>query len=422
MKNGLFYIIVGSLFTMMVLFQACNQKGSNINDSVKYDSGSVSENIILTDKELLGKKIFFDNIADPKTVSCATCHDPEYGFTGPDTGTNLSSGIYRGSVSSRFGNRKPPSAAYATFSPVFHYDKKENTFIGGNFWDGRATGELLGDPAAEQALGPFLNPVEHNLTSKEGVLKQIAESSYAALWTSVWGEPINFKTPEQIADNFDKVGITISAYEASAEVSAFTSRFDYYLKNRVELTEEEMEGMKLFNGKARCNLCHTSDGERPLFTDFTYDNLGVPKNPDNPFYNMNTVYLPAGSVINAEGSKWIDQGLGGFLSSHTNSEWKSMAKDNWGKHKVPTLRNVDKRPFPGATKAYMHNGVFKSLNEVVHFYNTRDTGTWPAPEVSQNVNTDKMGNLKLTREEENAIVAFMKTLSDGYVIKPGDKK
>lgn len=94
-----------------------------------------------------------------------------------------------------------------------------------------------------------------------------------------------------------------------------------------------------------------------------------------------------------------------------------MAAANLGKHKVPTLRNVDKRPGNGFPKAYMHNGVFKSLKEVVHFYNTRDVASanWPPPEVAVNVNTSELGNLGLTDAEENAIVAFMQTLSDGYV-------
>ena len=91
-----------------------------------------------------------------------------------------------------------------------------------------------------------------------------------------------------------------------------------------------------------------------------------------------------------------------------------------GKHKVPTLRNVAKANALTFPKAYMHNGVFKSLKEVVHFYNTRDVVDWPPPEVEENVNTDELGDLGLTDEEEDAIVAFMRTLSDGYVKK--DKK
>jgi len=430
MKSVRLYILLGSLVAMVVIFQACNRQKeesdstevSDDEDVAMSESGSTTMNDVLSDKEMLGKKIFFDNISSPSTISCATCHDPAYGFTGPDTGQNLRSGIYSGAISTRFGNRKPPSAAYATFSPIFFYDADDGVFIGGNFWDGRATGEHLGEPAAEQAIGPFLNPVEQNHASREDVLKQIAKSDYASLWTQVWGEPINYSTPEHIEDNYNKLGITLSAYEASSEVNSFTSKFDYYLKKMVTLSDEEMRGLALFNGKAKCNTCHTSDGERPLFTDFTFDNLGVPRNPANPFYKMNTVKLPDGNAINPEGSKWIDSGLGGFLATHSNPEWRSMANDNWGKHKVPTLRNADKRPYPDAAKAYMHNGVFKSLKEVVHFYNTRDTERWPAPEVAKNVNKDKSGNLGLTEEEENAVVAFIKTLSDGYVIKSGEAK
>jgi cytochrome c peroxidase len=339
-------------------------------------------------------------------MSCASCHAPDYGFTGSSE-SNIS-GIYEGAFQGRYGNRKPPSAAYAASSPIFHYDGLN--FIGGNFWDGRATGERLKNPSAEQALGPFLNPLEMNNPSKESVLMQISKSSYAQMWESVWGKPISYSTSTEIDDNYDRVGLAIAAYEASGEVSQFSSKFDYYLNGKVKLTTEEDAGRILFNGnKAKCSSCHVSDGNKPLFTDFTFDNIGTPKNPANPFYNEDKVYLPNGLAINPDGSAWIDPGLGGFLI--TRPDWSSMATANWGKHKVPTLRNVDKRNGP-----YMHNGVFKSLKDVVHFYNTRDITNlnWPKPEVSQNVNSE-VGNLGLTDTEENEIVAFMKTLSDGYI-------
>jgi cytochrome c peroxidase len=128
----------------------------------------------------------------------------------------------------------------------------------------------------------------------------------------------------------------------------------------------------------------------------------------------------------------VDQGLGGFLA--TRAEWAAFADGERGKIKVPTLRNVDLRPAPEAVKAYMHNGVFKSLEEAVRFYNTRDVlprcepsasradwgeVCWPAPEVAENVNTRELGNLRLTREEEAALVTFLKTLSDGHLPPPG---
>lgn len=373
----------------------------------------------LTPVQALGKKIFFDKISSPNNMSCATCHAPDFGFTGPNTGINLKHGIYPGAVHQRFGNRKPPSAAYATFSPILYYDHDEEVFIGGMFWDGRATGETLGSPAAEQALGPFLAPVEHNAPNPAFVLEAIGNSNYAWMWEDVWGEPIAWDDEASIEENYDRVGLAISAYEDSEEVNAFTSKYDYYLEGEVALSPLEMQGLTLFNGKGKCNLCHPSEGEQPLFTDFTYDNLGVPRNPDNPWYQMNNVFLPNGEPINPEGMLWIDKGLGGFLESlPMGHPWRALANDNMGKHKVPTLRNVDKRRGPGNVKAYLHNGLFKSLDEVVHFYNTRDAGSWPPAEIPENVNTDELGNLGLTPAEEKAIVAFMKTLSDGYVPKP----
>lgn len=380
----------------------------------------------LTPIELLGKNIFFDKISSPDWMSCATCHAPEVGFTGPIAGINAHGAVYRGAVPKRFGNRKPPSAAYATLSPLFHYDEVEGLFVGGNFWDGRATGEGLGNPAADQALGPFLNPVEQNNASKKAVLMQIAESKYVDLWNDVWGEPISYDEID-VAANYDRVGLSIAAYENSSEVNQFSSKYDYYLAGEAELTEQEEWGMELFNDDeaGKCALCHISESDDPenppLFTDFTFDNLGTPKNPENPFYDMDKIFLDDESLINPEGADWVDPGLGGFLTTLDEGYFTPLGLDktetvngNWGKHKVPTLRNVAKSSGNNFPKAYMHNGVFKSLEEVVHFYNTRDDGSWPDPEVGDNVNTEELGNLDLTAEEEEAIVAFMKTLSDGY--------
>ncbi|AAM06299.1 TPA: cytochrome-c peroxidase [Methanosarcina acetivorans] len=380
--------------------------------------GSASAELI--GEEQLGKKIFFDKISDPDSMSCADCHSPQYGFTGPIAGINIKGSVYRGAVPQRFGNRKPPSAAYATLSPIFHYDEDEGLFVGGNFWDGRATGEMLGNPAADQAMGPFLNPVEQNNPSKEAVLEQIATSRYAGLWESVWGEPISYATPEEIDINYNRTALAIAAYENSSEVNQFSSKYDAYQDGIVELTEEEEWGLELFNGKAMCSACHPSESgpysDYPLFTDFTYDNLGIPKNPDNPFYDMDTVYLDDGSPINPDGENWVDPGLGGFLA--TVPEWEDLADENKGKHKVPTLRNVNQQPGNVFPKAYGHNGYFKSLEDIVHFYNTRDVASegWPEPEVPENVNTDEMGDLGLNDSEEKAIVAFLKTLSDGYYV------
>lgn len=426
MKNYYFKFLCLLLVGLGLLFNSCSKE----NEYLNLENADLKANILkigdvsLSPKETLGKHIFFDKISDPSWVSCSTCHGPSYGYSGPIAGINMNNaGVYRGADPHRFGNRKPPSAAYATFSPVFHYDEEEGLFIGGNFSDGRATGELLGNPAADQALGPFLNLVEQNNKESVNVLKAIEKSKYVDLWAKVWGEPIDYSTLEKMMENYGRVGLSIAAYESSAEVNSFSSKFDYYVAGLADLTDKEAWGMQLFNdeNKGKCFLCHISElgpnGEPALFTDFSFDNLGIPKNPDNPFYDMDRIYSDDGSPINPEGENWIDKGLGGFLLNHSNATWRSMATENMGKHKVPTLRNIDKKPGSGDIKAYGHNGYFTSLKEVVHFYNTRDVENWPEPEVVANVNHNELGNLGLTDEEENAIVAFLRTLSDGYKLK-----
>jgi len=313
------------------------------------------------------------------------------GWTGPDEAINAAGAVYEGAVAGRFGNRKPPASAYAGDSPIMHWDGTK--WVGGMFWDGRATGLTLGDPLAEQAQGPFLNPAEQNNASPQVVIDKVLASSYEDLFLKVCTDPSIY---------YECIARAIAAYERSAEVSQFTSKYDYWLKGQARLTGQEQWGLSLFRGKGKCAACHAE----PLFTDFTYDNLGVPKNPMNPFYDM---------PYNSDGESWVDPGLGGFLQAAGYDE--TVYGPEWGKQKVPTLRNVDLRPFKRFIKAYGHNGYFKSLEETVHFYNTRDVpgAGWPDPEVAANINATEMGNLGLNHGEELAIVAFLKTLSDGYV-------
>jgi len=359
-------------------------------------AGSVQAQGGLTPQEQLGKSLFFDtNLSTPSGQSCAVCHGPTVGWTGPDQAINAGGAVYEGAVAGRFGNRKPPASAYAGDSPILHWDGTK--WVGGMFWDGRATGDVLGDPLAEQAQGPFLNPAEQNNASPQVVIDKVLASSYKNLFLGICTNP-------DANQRYECIGRAIAAYERSKEVSQFTSKYDYWLQGKAKLTGQEQRGLELFNGKAMCANCHVA----PLFTDFTYDNLGVPKNPKNPFYHM---------PYNPDGENWVDTGLGGFLQAAGYSE--TVWGPEWGKQKVPTLRNVDLRPAKKFMKAYSHNGYFKSLGEIVHFYNTRDVpgAGWPPPEVADNVNTTEMGNLGLNRGEELAIVAFLQTLSDGYVPK-----
>jgi len=373
---------------------------------------------------------------------------PDAGFTGDKTKINAHGSVYEGSIAGRFGNRKPPTAAYATPSPVLHFIKEGDDilFVGGNFWNGRATGEKLGNPAADQAQGPFLNPLEHGLADSACVVHKVC-TRYPELFGKVWPNSCGIQWPDDTMQTcailngkltlkddlrkkvnraYDNIALSIAAYEASAEVNQYTSKFDYYQAGLVKLNNEEMKGLDLFKGKGKCADCHLLDkgpnGEPPLFTDFTFDNLGIPRNPENPWYEM-----PA--KFNTDGKLWLDHGLGEFLA--TRDDYKQYAKANEGKQKVPTVRNVDKRPSQSFVKAYMHNGYFKTLKGLVNFYNTRDTkprcknpltteadalkqNCWPEPQITSNLNTTELGDLGLTDSEEDALVIFMQALSDGY--------
>ncbi len=250
------------------------------------------------------------------------------------------------------------------------------------------------------ALTFSVNAARKRIASSDEVIDVIKASEYFDLFEKVYG--VGSLDEE---DAYDNVGYAIAAYERSDEVNPFSSKFDAWLQGKAKLTSQELRGKAVFHSRGKCDLCHLIKGTKPLFTDFTYDNLGIPKNLENPF-----------TVANPD---WADPGLGGFLKSIGEDSWE----DNLGKHKVPTLRNVDRRPLPGDVKAFGHNGYFKSLEEIVHFYNTRDVPgagwngmPWPEPEVADNVNTAELGNLRLSARDEADLVAFLKTLSDGYMI------
>jgi cytochrome c peroxidase len=196
----------------------------------------------LTMKEQLGKLLFFDaNLSTPTGQSCATCHAPEVGFTGPSSVINNTTVVYPGAVPTMFGNRKPPSAAYGGASPIMYYDAKAQLFIGGMFWDGRATGWELGDPLAEQARGPFLNPREQNNANAEVVVNKVHMSGYANIFELVYGNIWN-----NIPLAYDKIADAISAYERSTEVNPFTSKYDYYLKGMAKLSNQEKKRTQSF--------------------------------------------------------------------------------------------------------------------------------------------------------------------------------
>ena len=342
----------------------------------------------------LGRLLFFEAaLSHPGGQSCATCHTPEAGFADPDDSLPVS----RGALSDRVGSRNTPTAAYASFSPPLHYDAEGETYVGGLFLDGRASS------LSEQAQGPLLNPLEMNNDDKAMVLSNLKNSGSIGAFLRVHGQSaLSQSDPASAEAACAKLADAIAAFERSAELNSFTSKFDASLRGRVTLTAEESQGLELFNGKANCSACHpstvTGSEPGPLFTDFTYDNVGIPKNQASPF-------LALSKDLNPDGPDFIDHGLATTVARLD----PARAQDQDGKFKVPTLRNV------GLTAPYGHNGYFRTLKEIVHFYNTRDLADakWPPAEVLATVNHEELGDLKLTDQEEDALVAFLLTLSDG---------
>jgi cytochrome c peroxidase len=414
---------------------------------------------------LLGKLIFYDKeLSVKRNESCSFCHMPETGFTGPVSALNQTTSAYPGSIRTRFSGRKPQSHTYASYSPVLHYNPEQGDFVGGQFWDMRATGLRLDSALAEQAQGPPLNPVEMGLIDPACMVYRMSQGPYRSMAERRWGaQAFAVRWPADVKDvcdrpgpapeadplplqlaavdrgtaqtTFDRIGEAIAAFEGSPVVSPFSAKYDYVMAGKAAFTPDEKAGYELFRSKStHCNECHRDGGpgEEPLFTDFTASNLGLPPNPALPFYQENTPDQFR-YTANPDGLKFLDLGVGGFLAGpqNPNHEWAAMAKSFIGKYKTPTLRNVDKRPRADFVKAYMHNGYLKSLREVVHFYNTRDAlpkckvgdpgekvTCWPAPENPETINRKQLGDLKLTAQQEELLVAFLKTLTDGYTL-PG---
>jgi cytochrome c peroxidase len=429
----------------------------------------------LSTTEQLGKDIFFDHtLSNPGGYSCASCHVPQTGFTGPSSAVNILAGPVPGVVAGRVGKRKPQAVPYAAFSPSGpSFNAALQVYVGGNFWDGRTP------DTAHQARMPFLDPNEMANTAVGPypphaggfaplVAEKLATRPYAPLFKQLFGANVfTENTGQQL---YDLATALIAAFEASPEVVPFSSRFDASrygvpARNRYVLSASEERGRVLFFGNAQCSQCHSSanlpsvlnaTNGRETFTMYCYANIGVPRNRDNPYYDETDAATdPIG--YNPLGSEYVDYGLGSNPNPGTDGTVFMNAvpgdiPEFRGLFKAPSVRNADARPNPFFVKAYMHNGVFKSLKEVVHFYNKRNIAKDAAgnetafdlrigppagykplfdpPEVMDNVqnvagvspgnsgsaveNNGQVGNLGLDSRDEDDLVSFLRTLSDGF--------
>lgn len=421
--------------------------------------------------ENLGMTLYTDaQLSLHANQACQSCHHRTAGFADPQNRRNpVNFPVSQGSDVTKFGGRNAPTAAYAAFSPKLHFDGV--MFLGGLFWDGRASGLSttgtggLGagptlDPLADQAKGPFLNPVEHGLQNETAVVSIVQSNSYLnSLFKTVFG-------PNAFADvptAYNNIAKAIAAFERDSQVNKFKSRFDKFVTEQggdvstfgvtvVTLpdgtpfrqyvgpppgfssqyfTYAQADGLALFNADSytqllvspaggpnggMCYLCHLTQNHvadnfsmlppgtvyPPQLTDFSYDNLGMGVNP---------------RIAALAGPQNTDYGLGDIsrvpelLTLHPGlNVVGGYAVDEIGKFKVPSLRNC------AATAPYGHNGLFPDLYSIVHFYNTRDNPwpgeSFPVPEVPSTVNSTELGNLGLTFDQEMNMVKFLETLTD----------
>src|SRR5207249_4265899 len=373
--------------------------------------------------EALGELMNYDRRISPeRNQACASCHMPYVAFSGPIPSVNLTMIAYPGTAHFRAGKRSAQRYPYAPFFPVLQYNQEQGLFFGGNFWDSRATGYLLRNPDAHQAQGPPVDTQEMGNPDTACITFKLSKAVYRPLFELVWGKgsfdisfpantadicatpggaavfggsatPVQLSAVDRIRSNevYNHWGQSIDAYEQSLQVSAFSSKFAAVRKGKN-----------------------------------TPDSFGFTANP--------------------LGFGYRDLGLGTFLRSgpgswpNPNITWRKFAPTVDGQMQVSSARNVamtppqcptTEAPGPYFQKEFFHNGYIKSLKQLVHFYNTRDVypfdvtsghcpaGTtekvdcWPMPEVKNNLDMTT-GKLGLTDLEENQIVAFLRTLTDGF--------
>lgn len=365
--------------------------------------GNECEAFSAVTKEELGGRLFFDtNLSLRKTIACASCHNPGYGFSDarfqlPDTTNTVEGALSVGDDDVTLGGRNAPTATYAQFIPVFSQNT-DGDYIGGQFHDGRAA------TLKEQAKGPFLDQAEMMMPSAEAVVDRVLENpQYVADFKALYGEDVF----DDKLRAYDALAESIAHFEKTEVFAPFDSKYDRSRlptndENAYTMTLQEEQGYTLFfdTNKTNCVLCHSinsvSESANEVFSNFKYENIGTPRNLD--------------ALLARDGNTdKIDLGLGG-RSDINNSI-------HYGKVRVPTLRNV------AVTGPYMSNGVFKELSTVLAFYNhmsgqesttlnPETNTTWAEAEVNATINHPLLKMELLSDEELAALEAFLILLTD----------
>jgi cytochrome c peroxidase len=291
----------------------------------------------------LGKKIFFDaRLSEPPGTACSSCHDPAHAYSGAH-GSNV--GVPLGSRPGHYARRSTPSVLYMRYVPAFHYfEDDENPAPeprGGYFWDGRS------DSLVELVKQPLFNPDEMNAGTPRRLADKIVHGPYANEFRAALG-PSN--APEAVLHG---VGVALEAFLKSDEMTPASSKYDAYVRGQATLTEPERRGLEVFKDRRRgaCAGCHrmaetSSNPAESMFTDYSYDAIGLPRNRA----------LPAG-----HGPASYDLGLCARRDAKTPASDERFC----GAFRTPSLRNVAVR------EGFGHNGVHRHLRDVLSFYNLR---------------------------------------------------
>lgn len=303
----------------------------------------------------LGRQIFFDRTFSASgELACGTCHDPAFAFTAND-GRSVPLGGPHMELS---GFRNAPTLMYVSFTPAFHFEA-DGTPVGGFFRDGRSPS------LTDQAQRPFVTSFEMAMPDAQAVIEVLKTRPYVADFTKLYGANVLDDVDTAMA----RIGAALAAFQTEdPRFHPFSSKYDAWLAGRAQLSAQEQSGLALYNSPAKgnCASCHlnapNADGTPPMFTDFTYDNFGLPRNPNIPANDDNNTldYVPHNGDDGVH--VYYDLGLCGPLRTPVANR-----PDLCGAFKVPTLRDV------ALTAPYFHNGQFPTLRDALGFYVRRDT-------------------------------------------------